>query len=98
MAVYNGLGEKYHENIVAMETMTGKTVDVINMVGGGTQDKFLCQMTALKTGKKVLAGPIEAAVIGSVLMQMKATGNLESLEAGRRIVKNSFPIEVFTAE
>lgn len=97
IAAYNGLGEKYRQNVEAMETMTGKTVDVINMVGGGTQDKFLCQMTATRTGKKVLAGPIEAAVVGSVLMQMKATGNLQSLEEGRKIVKKSFPIEVFEA-
>ena len=95
MAVYNGLGEKYRQNVEAIEKMTGKTVDVINMVGGGTQDKFLCRMTAIKTGRKVLAGPIEAAVIGSVLMQMKATGDLASLEEGRQIVKDSFPIEVF---
>ena len=95
IAAYNGLGEKYRQNVEAIETMTGKTVDVINMVGGGTQDKFLCQMTASCTGKKVLAGPIEAAVVGSVLMQMKATGQLTSLTEGREIVKRSFPIEVF---
>ena len=40
IAAYNGLGEKYRQNVEAIETMTGKTVDVINMVGGGTQDKF----------------------------------------------------------
>lgn len=95
IAAYNGLGEKYRQNVEAIETMTGKTVDVINMVGGGTQDKFLCQMTASRTGKKVLAGPIEAAVVGSVLMQMKATGQLASLAEGREIVKRSFPIEIF---
>ena len=95
MAAYNGLGEKYRQNVEAIETMTGKTVDVINMVGGGTQDKFLCQITASRTGKKVLAGPIEAAVVGSVLMQMKATGQLTSLTEGREIIKRSFPIEVF---
>lgn len=95
LAAYNGLGEKYRKNIEGMEDVTGKTVDVINMVGGGTQDKFLCQMTATKTGKKVLAGPIEAAVLGSVLMQMKATGQLTSLKEGRDIIKRSFPIESF---
>ena len=52
-------------------------------------------MTASRTGKKVLAGPIEAAVVGSVLMQMKATGQLASLAEGREIVKRSFPIEIF---
>ncbi len=95
MAAYNGLGEKYRQNVEAIEKLTGRKTDVINMVGGGTQDKFLCQMTATRTGRKVLAGPIEAAVVGSVLMQMKALGQLSSLEEGRAIIKKSFPIEVF---
>ncbi len=95
LAVYNGLAEKYESCVRNLETLTGRTVDVIHAVGGGTQDRFLLQMTASRTGKTVMAGPVEAAVLGNALMQMKATGVLSSLSEGRQIVRNSFPIETF---
>ena len=95
LAVYNGLAEKYRQNIVNIEAITGKTVDVINIVGGGTKDRLLCAMTASATGKPVKVGPVEAAVLGNVLMQMKALGQLRDVAEGREIIKRSFPIETF---
>jgi rhamnulokinase len=65
------------------------------MVGGGIQDKLLCELTAKKTGKKVVAGPIEGSVLGNIVMQLKALGVIHTLEEGRQIVKNSFPHEVY---
>lgn len=90
LAAYNGLVEEYKSNIDKLEIITGKTIKNINMVGGGIQDELLCHLTANKTGKKVLAGPIEASVLGNVLMQLKATNNIKNLEEGRKIIKNSF--------
>ncbi|MBC8542641.1 rhamnulokinase [Bianquea renquensis] len=95
LAVYNGLAEKYRQNVVDIEEITGKTVDVINIVGGGTKDRLLCAMTAASTGKAVKVGPVEAAVLGNVLMQMKALGQLKDVAEGREIIKRSFPIETF---
>lgn len=95
LAVYNGLAEKYRQNVVSIEEITGKTVDVINIVGGGTKDRLLCAMTAASTGKTVKVGPVEAAVLGNVLMQMRALGQLKDVAEGREIIKRSFPIETF---
>lgn len=98
IAVYNGLTQEYKANIEALEKITGKTVDVINMVGGGIQDEFLCQLTAKVTGKTVLAGPIEASVLGNILMQLMAIGEIQNLEEGREIIKNSFDVKEFSIE
>lgn len=98
MAVYNGLTQEYKANVEALEKITGKTVDVINMVGGGIQDQFLCKLTANITGKTVLAGPVEASVLGNILMQLMALGEIKSLEEGRRIIRNSFEVRKFRAE
>lgn len=90
LAAYNGLVDEYKINIQNIETITGNQIDTINMVGGGIQDELLCSLTAKHTSKKVIAGPIEASVLGNVLMQLKAIGVIDNLKAGRQLVKNSF--------
>lgn len=94
MAIYNGLTQEYGTTIRNLETITGKTISCINMVGGGIQDQLLCELTAKATGKKVVAGPIEGSVLGNVVMQLKALGAIHSLEEGRQIVKASFEQKV----
>lgn len=86
MAIYNGLTLEYKGTIDSLEEITGKKIDQINMVGGGIQDKLLCRLTQEKTGKIVFAGPIEASVLGNVLMQLKALGKIDSLEEGRKMI------------
>ncbi len=65
--------------------LSGKTVRVIHIVGGGSQNELLCQLTADRSGLPVLAGPVEATAIGNVLVQARAqgftSGSLESLRA-----------------
>lgn len=90
MAIYNGLTHEYKTTVANLEVITGKTIPCINMVGGGIQDQLLCELTANATGKKVVAGPIEGSVLGNVVMQLKAIGAIDSLEAGRKVIKASF--------
>lgn len=77
--------------------LSGKTVSVIHIVGGGSQNELLCQLTADRSGIPVLAGPVEATAIGNVLIQARAqglvTGTLESL---RSIVAAAFPPKGYT--
>ena len=66
-------------------------VSVIHIVGGGSQNELLCQLTADRSGLPVLAGPVEATAIGNVLVQARAQGLVSgNLEALRAIVATAF--------
>lgn len=89
-AAYNGLAAQYKETIDIFAEITGQDIGKLRMVGGGIQDQFLCQHVANTVNKQVLAGPIEASALGNIVMQMKAVGEIESLEQGRKMIANSF--------
>lgn len=95
MAAYNGLAQKIKVHAESLEKLTGRKATDIHMVGGGIQDQFLCETLARESGKKLVTGPIEAAVAGSVLMQMKALGTLSSLQEGRDLIARSFPMQSY---
>ena len=79
----------------AMEEIIGKKIDVIHMVGGGIKDTMVCQFIASATGRKVLAGPVEATSTGNAVIQLMALGKVKDLKEAREIIKNSFPIKVY---
>lgn len=89
IAVYNGLTNEYKAVIERLEKITGERISTINMIGGGIQDEFLCQLTADVTGRTVVAGPVEASAFGNIIMQLKAIGKIDSLAEGRKIIKNT---------
>lgn len=98
MAIYNGLTNEYQTTIRNLEIIAGVEIPCINMVGGGIQDQLLCELTAKKTGKKVVAGPIEGSVLGNIVMQLKTLGAIDSLDEGRKVVKASFEQKVYLPE
>ncbi len=85
-----GLALKYREVLENLRRKTGKSLDQLHIVGGGTQNELLNQMTADSTGCEVLAGPIEATGAGNVVVQMIAAGELNSLSEARELISNSF--------
>lgn len=89
------LSLKYRETLRKIEKLKGENIEVIHIVGGGTQNKLLNQLTADATGKIVLAGPVEAATIGNIVMQAIGTGYLRSIEEAREIINSSFKIEIY---
>ncbi|MBR5809160.1 MAG: rhamnulokinase [Clostridia bacterium] len=93
--IAESLAFKYRQVVEGMEDVTGKKYDVINIVGGGIKDKMICSFTANATGRKVSTGPVEATSIGNVIVQGMAMGAIKDLQEGRKIIKNSFPIEVY---
>jgi rhamnulokinase len=93
--VLESLALKYRTVLTAIEDITGSTVDVLHIVGGGIQNELLCQFTADATGKKVVTGPIEATASGNVLMQAKATGQLTSIAKAREVIRNSFELKEY---
>ncbi|MDU2673372.1 MAG: rhamnulokinase family protein [Clostridium sp.] len=98
MAIYNGLTSEYKATIEELEEISGREIPGINVVGGGIQDKFLCELTMKRTGKTLIAGPIEAAVLGNVMMQAIANKEIESIEEGRKLIFNAFSCEVYSPE
>ncbi len=91
-SILDSLAHAYARTLRDAVNLTGKTVSVVHMVGGGSQNELLCQLTADRTGLPVLAGPAEATSIGNILIQARAqglaTGSLESLRA---LVAATFP-------
>ena len=75
-----------------MEKMLGIDFGTVNIVGGGSKDGYLNELTAKYTGKPVTAGPTEATAIGNILVQMIAAGEIKDLADGRNIIKKSFNI------
>jgi rhamnulokinase len=65
------------------------------MLGGGIQNKLLCQFTANAIGRPVWAGPVEASSIGNVLVQYMTLGELSGLEKARSLVRRSFPLQTY---
>lgn len=93
-----GLALKYRLTMNRIEHLTGRTYARLNIVGGGTQNLLLNQMTADAIGRQVVTGPIEGTAIGNMLVQLIALGELEDVAAAREVVKRSFPIDTFAPE
>lgn len=90
--IYHSLAKCYAETVSGMENMLGISFGTVNIVGGGSKDGYLNELTALYTGKPVTAGPTEATAIGNLLVQMLASGDIKTLADGRNIIKKSFNI------
>ena len=94
-AICESLAFKYRMVIRNLEHVTGKRIDQIRIIGGGSKNRFLNQLTADATGRKVLAGPAEATALGNIAVQILSTGGASSLQAVRDLVDRSFPTEIF---
>jgi sugar (pentulose or hexulose) kinase len=92
-AAYEGLALLYADTYGTLETLSGKTMEVLRIVGGGCQNKTLSQFAADAIGRNVVTGPIEATAIGNIVMQMLAMGDIASLDEGREIIRSSFAQE-----
>jgi rhamnulokinase len=86
------LALRYRWVLEKLEELTGQRLGVIHVVGGGSQNELLCQLTADCCGREVLAGPVEATAIGNVLVQAVGLGALGSLADGREVVRRSFDV------
>ena len=93
--INESLAFKYRVNLEEIQDCTGKQYGSIHMVGGGTQSALLCQMTADACGCPVVAGPVEATVMGNVALQLMACGEIGSLREVRELVKKSPDIHVY---
>ena len=94
--VFDSLACKYRLVFDQLATFTSKSLTELRVVGGGSQNDFLNQCTANALNCQVHAGPVEATSLGNILMQLKGAGEIDSLEAGRALVSNSFESKTYT--
>jgi len=95
--VLESLALKYRSVFEMIDEIHGP-VEVLHIVGGGTQNQLLCQFTANATGIPVIAGPVEATSIGNLMVQAKTKGILSSIEDGRKLIANSFDLVTYEPE
>jgi rhamnulokinase len=93
--VLESLAFKYRLVLRNLEQLIGKPIAQIRVIGGGSKNSLLNQLTADATGRRVLAGPAEATALGNIAIQILATGAVSSLPEVRAIVDRSFPTEIF---
>jgi rhamnulokinase len=93
--VLESLAFKYRLVLSSLETLTGKRIQRVRVIGGGSKNRLLNQFTADATGRTVLAGPAEATALGNVAIQMLATGAVASLNEARTLIEKSYPPEIF---
>jgi rhamnulokinase len=93
--VFESLALKYRYAIEQAESLAGRAIGTVNVVGGGSQNSLLCQLTADATRRPVLAGPVEATALGNLMVQAYARGHLASLEEIREAVRRSVEVQEY---
>lgn len=78
-----------------LESLIGGKLEVVHIVGGGTQNLLLCQAIADACNRPTLVGPVEATALGNCLMQAISGGDVGSIAEGRALVRESFPLETY---
>ncbi|MFE5701217.1 rhamnulokinase family protein [Rhodococcus koreensis] len=95
--VLDSLADAYRRSVQSVVELSGTPIDVVHIVGGGSQNALLCRLTADATGLPVVAGPVEGSALGNVLVQARAAGALSGgLAELRAVVANSFALREFT--
>ncbi len=91
----DSLAMKFRHVLGMCERLNGGAIRTIHIVGGGTQNKQLCQAAADACGRRVVTGPIEATAIGNLMMQAVAAGDVAGIAQAREVIRNSFPVEEY---
>ena len=91
--IYNNLARDYARSLSDLERVTGEKYQTLNVIGGGSKNELLNELTKAKTGKRIIAGPAEGTALGNLIMQMTAAGVIDGVQAGRKLIKKSFDIK-----
>lgn len=91
----DSLALKYRWTLEKLESLSGVPLEALYVVGGGTQNKLLSQLTADCINRPVICGPVEATAAGNVLLQAMGSGELANLAEIRNVVRSSFESETF---
>ena len=92
---YDSLCFSFRFHVEELERLSGKDIEVLHLVGGGSQSDYFCQRVATLCSRRVISGPVEGASMGNVLIQAIAMGVIGDLNAGRELVKRSCPVQEY---
>jgi rhamnulokinase len=96
--ILDSLALAFRSTVREAQQLSGRDVDVVHLVGGGARNELLCQLTADACGLPVMAGPIEAAALGNVLVQANANGEVKDLSGMRTLVAASQPVQRYAPQ
>jgi rhamnulokinase/L-fuculokinase len=87
--IYESLALKYHHVLELLRHVSGQPVERLHIIGGGSRNALLCQMSANATGIEVIAGPSEATAMGNAMVQFISLGELADLAQAREVLARS---------
>jgi rhamnulokinase len=88
--IFESLALRYKQVVDRLREYAPFPIERLHVIGGGSQNKHLMQMTADCLGIPVMAGPVEGTAIGNIMLQAKAAGRVQSLAQMRQMIANSF--------
>ncbi|GMQ49455.1 rhamnulokinase [Vibrio sp. 10N] len=89
MCVYRSLAKSYGQYIEELVSITGKTVDKVNIIGGGCKNQLLNELIEQETNKEIIVGPVEATGMGNIIVQMLSMGEVAHLKQAKNYIRNS---------
>jgi rhamnulokinase len=96
--IFRSLANRYREIVDILQSMCDFQIKKLHVIGGGSQNKYLMQYAANALNMPVICGPVEGTALGNVLMQMKASGAVDTLEQMRAISAASVELVTYTPE
>lgn len=97
-SIFESLAKKYADTLNVFRTLSDYPVDRLHIIGGGSRNAFLNQLTADACGVPVIAGPAEATSLGNIMLQAVAAGEVENLAHMRRIIAKNVETTSFTPQ
>jgi rhamnulokinase len=88
--IFESLAMKYRSTLNSLRRVTGKKVETVHIIGGGSRNRLLCQFAANAMGLPILAGPTEATAIGNIMVQARTLGYVSSFAAMREVIRRSW--------
>ena len=93
--IYESLVMKYRLALEQISECAQKNFEVLNLMGGGSKDRFLCELASESIGIPVIAGPVEATALGNIILQLIALGAIKDVDEGRKIIAETENVKLF---
>ncbi len=89
--IIEGLAFEYRYELENLEKLQEKKFDELHIIGGGVQNRLLCQWTSNAINRPIIAGPVEATAKGNIIVQMMAERKIKNISQARELIRKSFP-------